>query len=133
MRGASNAPDAQPIGAGSLVTPTTGPEFRYDLARSDDDGQTWENLREVSRQRGVDQAISLVADPTNPNRLFMSSSIATDSHFRVGVSTDGGATWASVADNTPEDIRAIAIGIDGANLYALAGQSKGDILRLHVP
>jgi hypothetical protein len=88
------------------------------LMRSDDDGATWtERLRFPSRDRGVGLR-ALAYDPLAPDRVYVGLAGLEQG---VRMSADGGATWAAYGLDG-RDVHALALGIDGLNLYAATDQ-----------
>jgi hypothetical protein len=88
------------------------------LMRSDDDGASWtERLRFASSDRGVGLR-ALAYDPQAPDRVYVGLSGLEQG---VQTSADGGATWSAYGLDG-RDVRALALGIDGLNLYAATDQ-----------
>ena len=86
--------------------------------RSDDDGATWtERLRFPSADRGVGLR-ALAYDPLTPDRVYVGLS-GLEQGART--SADGGVTWSAFGLDG-RDVRALALGIDGLNLYAATDQ-----------
>jgi photosystem II stability/assembly factor-like uncharacterized protein len=77
------------------------------LYRSDDRGETWEQVASFGDGRS---ATDLVVDPSDPDRLFVK-------HDVFKVSTDGGVTWQPFA-GPPEGITRLVVGIDGKYVFA---------------
>jgi len=100
------------------------------LLRSDDDGQIWTILFDAFGGGSAtppddprpDVTIGgLAYDPATPDRLYA----AFAEHLKgspgtqtVRVSEDAGQTWIDLGVIPVRDVRALALGIDGANLYA---------------
>jgi hypothetical protein len=88
------------------------------LMRSDDDGATWtERLRFPSRDRGVGLH-ALAYDPLAPDRVYVGLS-GLEQGART--SANGGVTWSPFGLDG-RDVHALALGIDGLNLYAATDQ-----------
>jgi photosystem II stability/assembly factor-like uncharacterized protein len=109
--GEGGAPQRFYLAAGGAV-----PGARAQLARSDDDGQTWREL--TSLPLAANAAIGgLVFDPATPDRLWVA--IGGRGVLR---SDDGGATWTAVGSPGPGAVNDLALGIDARNLYAATEQ-----------
>jgi len=81
------------------------------LVRSDDDGATW-----ATRQTWCcadDGPISLTYDPAMPDHVFVVSAAGD-----LQESRDGGDTWLTSDASGLTGVRGIALGVDGANLFA---------------
>ena len=81
------------------------------LFRSDDDGASWTRLQGWCCS--AEAPARLAYDPAEPDRVFVASASGD-----VKGSTDGGATWFEVGEAGLSEVRDLALGIDGANLYA---------------
>lgn len=89
------------------------------LYRSDDDGETWSRLEGFETEPNVSVRLSI--DPAGPDRVFAALGGAG-----IRLSEDGGLSWTDLglADQAVHDL---ALGIDGANLYAA---TDAGVLRL---
>lgn len=93
------------VGTGGLGTASDGRIFRLDLA-----GGTWTVTALGQPRRGY--ASDILADPRNPNRLWVTYSSLTGAHvFR---SDNGGGSWTNVSAGLP-NIAANAIVLDPAD------------------
>lgn len=126
------------------------------LLRTDDDGDTQEMLLRFNGGGGVSGkqdgeplppavfADGLTYDPAAPDHVYVGLNEYTAavcqtecrgdvrltlSRSRVIASADGGATWANLHSDLGAEIHNLALGIDGANLYA-ATESGVPRLRL---
>ena len=118
-----------------------GPNEQRGVFRSDDGGQTWENILFVSDEVG---AVDLAMDPTNPRILYASfwRILRTPYSLESGgegsglyKSTDGGDSWTLISDaeGFPEGTLGI-IGIavsptNNKNLYAMVEAEDGGVFR----
>jgi photosystem II stability/assembly factor-like uncharacterized protein len=92
------------------------PGARAQLARSDDDGQTWREL--TGLPLAANAAIGgLAYDPALPDRVWVA--IGGRGVLR---SENGGATWAELGAPGPGAVNDLALGIDAHNLYAATEQ-----------
>jgi photosystem II stability/assembly factor-like uncharacterized protein len=109
--GQGSAPGRFYLAAGGAV-----PGAHAQLARSDDDGQTWREL--TSMPLAANAAIGgLVADAAQPDRVWLAVG-----GRGVVASADGGATWTELGALGTGAINDLALGIDGRNLYAATEQ-----------
>jgi photosystem II stability/assembly factor-like uncharacterized protein len=109
--GAGSAPQRFYLAAGGAV-----PGAPAQLARADDDGQTWRAL--TSLPLAANAAIGgLVSDPALPDRVW--TAIGGRGVLRTD---DGGATWAELGAPGPGAVNDLALGIDARNLYAATEQ-----------
>jgi hypothetical protein len=114
------------------------------LQRSDDDGATWTEMvgfKGFGGDRGTERALGLDPDdpsivltglaynPAVPDRVYVGVNEnvrESGSTRRVGrrviTSGDGGATWTDLSEQDIGAIQALALGIDGRNLYAATDQ-----------
>jgi photosystem II stability/assembly factor-like uncharacterized protein len=105
------------------------------LLRSDDGGTSW---RDVPLPPGADLSVAvgqsyrpahvgpgrLAVDPTNHDVIYAST-------VGLNKTTDGGATWEDIGGkDLGAEIHDLALGIDGANLYAA---TTAGVLRLAMP
>lgn len=96
---------------GRLYVALQGEETSSALFRSDDNGATWVGAATFPPGR-PDTRPALTYDPAAPDRVW----IGLDGGG-VKASEDGGQTWTDLSP-TAWSVNAIALGIDGANLYA---------------
>jgi photosystem II stability/assembly factor-like uncharacterized protein len=85
------------------------------LERSDDDGQTWQQILSTVGERTEGPVVKLrglTYDPSASDRVY----ILIDG--RPSASADGGATWAPLGQQDLPQMTTLALGIDGRNLYA---------------
>ncbi|MFN0072723.1 MAG: WD40/YVTN/BNR-like repeat-containing protein [Chloroflexota bacterium] len=95
------------------------------LGRSDDSGQTWQTL-----YRSPDEAmpIRLAVDGSNPDRIFLGHRITTGTtvpelaQSPIIISTDAGVTWAPVGIGISGQFHYLALGVDGAWLFAATSE-----------
>jgi hypothetical protein len=80
------------------------------VLRSDDGGLTWDEVLQADAPFGA-----IASDPTQPARVYVA--LAGEAGG-VQASVDGGATWVPLGESRPEQIRSLAVGVEGANLYA---------------
>lgn len=104
--------------------------------RSEDDGRTWTEVLAFERARlpepdgkvAPDLDIGgLAYDPSNPDRVF--AALAGEGEG-VQVSLDGGASWGPLGRQDLGRASALALGIDGRNLYAA---TERGLWRLRLP
>lgn len=102
--------------------------------KSDDGGQGWFEVRDISSQAGRPDdtrpiGAELAYDPAAPDRVYLAGAPPRVGGEGVLVSQDGGTTWANAGQGGPTSVNDLALGIDGRNLYA-AGQDGVSRLRL---
>ena len=100
------------------------------LLRTDDDGRTWHLLLDYFGGGGMtpqddprpDVTIGgLAYDPAAPDRVYVGFNEQVKgqaSTTTVRASADAGATWTDLGVGIHGRVRALALGIDGRNLYA---------------
>ena len=106
-----------------------GPNEERGIYRTNDGGQTWEKVLYVSEKTG---AIDLVMGPDDPRELYAAmwraerkpwTMISGGNEGGIYKTTDGGNTWAKLANGIPEyPIGRIGLAISNANpdrVYAL--------------
>ena len=109
--GQGSAPRRYYLAAGGAV-----PGARPQLARSDDDAQTWRQL--TSLPLAANAAIGgLAYDPAAPDRVWVA--IGGRGVLR---SDDGGATWTELGLPGPGAVNDLVLGVDARNLYAATEQ-----------
>ena len=99
------------------------------IYRSDDSGETWENILFLADSAGV---ADLIMDPSNPDVLYATgydrmrnyfASSVTGPHARVYKTTNGGDSWTELGGGLPDDDDCrigLAISNDDPNtVYAL--------------
>jgi photosystem II stability/assembly factor-like uncharacterized protein len=85
--------------------------------RTDDDGASWADVLQSPTGPAV---TGLTYDPDAPDRVYAGLSSGA-----VKRSTDGGASWADLGRQDLGRLNDLALGIDGANLYAATEQGVG--------
>jgi photosystem II stability/assembly factor-like uncharacterized protein len=80
------------------------------MLRSDDGGATWDEVFATSAAFG-----GIAYDPSQPARVYVA---LNGDESGVQVSVDGGLSWEPIGQGSLEQVRDLAVGIDGANLYA---------------
>ena len=90
------------------------------VLRSDDDGATWQTV--VSAEQEL-KFTSLVADPAEPNRIFLGR--GAPDIIVAATSADGGRTWSQLGRSSVYASTAggLVLGVDRRNLYG--GDDKG--------
>ena len=96
------------------------------LRRSDDDGQHWQDVLDLTAEGVPDSGRSVTAlayDPGRPDTVYAAVGAG------VRVSADAGATWADLGRQDLPPIKDLALGVDGLNLYAA---TQAGVLRLRL-
>ena len=90
------------------------------LSRSTDGGASWENLR--LREGEMRQIYDILFPPRDPSTVYvLDADYSYYPQFTVDKSTDGGATWRTIA----HDISAVAIDpFDSSTLYGIANSCQ---------
>lgn len=100
---------------GRFYVALQGEETSSALFRSDDHGATWVEAATFAPAR-PDTRQALAYDPAAPDRVWVGLSPGG-----VKLSEDGGQTWADLSP-TEWSVNDLALGVDGANLYAATPQ-----------
>jgi hypothetical protein len=94
------------------------------VARSDDDGASWQTVLEWRPDTPIERGWSgtpgamiggLAYDPFHPDTVFVGM---TTPDGGVRASTDGGASWTELGQHDIGSVQDLAVGIDGRNVYA---------------
>lgn len=90
------------------------------LFRSDDDGNDWDVIYDLA-EGTAPSAIAL--DPIDPNTLALGvGGSARSRESDVVLTRDGGSTWEYLGTGTLGAVRALALGIDGASMFAASAR-----------
>jgi len=87
------------------------------LLRSDDDGGGWTSVLEYTGPPGsqaIPAILSVAYAAPMPDRVY----VGVSHNIGVRASVDGGTTWSELGLRDQGNINALALGIDGRNLYA---------------
>lgn len=104
------------------------------LLRTDDDGAIWNEIWVFENEEGADPVAprarisGLTVDQSNPDTVYLAVNEYQGRYIpfeqrvhlagRVLASPDGGTNWTDLTQESLGEIRDLALGIDGLNLYA---------------
>lgn len=118
-----------------------GPGGDRGLYKTEDGGETWKKILEISENTGVN---NIVMDPSNPDILYATSEQRRRTSFtKIGggpesavyKSTDAGATWRKIMDGLPKvDLGGMGIDVSPVDpnvvyLIVEAAEGKGGFFR----